>query len=149
MHGHGVLTLVTDTFDDINFAIVRPAWSSHPESRPNAAGASRHVLEIEDDKSMSVLFGTCNTNAVSPAPSSSLGGIGFDSDNAIGSADQAIGSGSVPVNIIYIAMGWVIFLSQLSIATEEQWFQTYSIKAEHGEEIVSAVVILEGIPSEG
>ena len=50
VEGHVVRSLVIHALDDVNFACLGPVWADHPESRPRAAYAAGHVVDVDDDK---------------------------------------------------------------------------------------------------
>lgn len=50
VQSHVVRLLLVDSLDDIDLPAVRPAGTHHPERRPGAANAGRHVVYVDDEK---------------------------------------------------------------------------------------------------
>lgn len=63
MEGKLVRFLVVGSFDDIDLAVVRPIGAYEPEGRPCAADATRHVVEVDDEKSRIVASFAGDTDA--------------------------------------------------------------------------------------
>ena len=58
MKSHLVLGLVVDAFDDVDFAVVGPVRTEHPEGRPGTADTAWHVEDVDDDETVvELLFG--------------------------------------------------------------------------------------------
>ncbi len=150
MHSHCVLRLVADAFDDIDFAVIGPAWARHPKGRPDTAGIARHVFEVEDHEAVGVLLAARDTDAVTAATSGSFGGVGLDCYDAVVDSDQTLGLGGILVNIVDVAMGWVIFLSRVLVLYSTALLgQTHCVKGEKVHEVVTRVIILNGVSSTG
>ena len=109
-----VLGLVADTLDDVDLAAVGPVGTRHPEGWPDPAGGAGHVLEIEDDEAVRVLFLACHADGVAPTAGTSFGGVRFDRDNAVVHTDEAGVLGRAAVDVVDVAMGWIIFLLRVS-----------------------------------
>jgi len=150
VHGHCILRLVADAFDDVDFAVVGPAGARHPKGRPNTAGVAGHVFEVEDHEAVGVLFGTCDTDAVTAATTGGFGGVGLDGYDAVVDSDQTLGLGGILVNILDVAMGWVIFLSRVLVLYSTVLLgQTHCVEGEKVHEVVTRVIILNGVSSTG
>ncbi|KAL9101083.1 MAG: hypothetical protein Q9163_003631, partial [Psora crenata] len=153
MHSHLILRLVVDPFYNVNLAIARPVGTSHPEGRPDPTSVARHVLQIEDDETVGVLVGAGDADAVTASASTDFGGIGLDGDDTTEGADQACALSGALVNVIDIAVSWVIFLhlqgQRCFMNKGPPGKNTDRIEAEHGEELVSAIVVLDGVPGKG
>ena len=71
------------------------------------------MLEIEHDKSVSVLFGAGEADAVSATTRCNVGGVGADGHDAILDTGQTILACSVPVHVIHVAVGRIILLENV------------------------------------
>ena len=73
VHSHLILGTLPNTLDNVNFAAVGPIGTCHPERRPNAAGTTGHVGEIQHHKTTSVArFG----GQADRIPATARGGVG-------------------------------------------------------------------------
>lgn len=72
---HCVGRLVVDAFDDVDLTVTRPIGSGHPESRPDTARRSRHMLEIEHNKSMCIFLVAREPDTIAAAAGGDVGGI--------------------------------------------------------------------------
>ena len=50
MQGHGVVCVVVDAFNDIDFSVVRPIGTKQPECRPDKILAEWSAAESKDAK---------------------------------------------------------------------------------------------------
>ena len=50
MEGHGIVVLLIDTLDDVDFAVFRPIGADEPEGWPHAADAAWHVGDVGDEE---------------------------------------------------------------------------------------------------
>ena len=62
-----VCTLEIHAFDDVNLTAVGPVGPYHPEGRPDSAGGTGHVCEIDGDKTVRVGLVGCKANGVAAA----------------------------------------------------------------------------------
>ena len=111
MHGHRVLGLIVDSLDDVDLPRVGPVGAGHPEGRPDAASGGRHVFEVEDDEAMGVLGFGGNADGVAAATGGwGGGGIRLDGDLIVGGGDEVRGLSGGLVDVVDVAVGWIIFL---------------------------------------
>ena len=50
VEGHGVVVLLVDTLDDVDFAVFGPIGADEPEGGPDAADAAGHVGDVGDEE---------------------------------------------------------------------------------------------------
>ena len=111
VHGHRVLGLVVDALDDVDLTGVGPVGAGHPEGGPDAASGAGHVFEVEDDEAVGVLGLGGDADGVAAAAGGwGGGGVGLDGDLVVGGGDEVRGLSGGLVDIIDVAVGWVIFL---------------------------------------
>ena len=103
--------LCVDTFDDIDFAAVRPVGTYCPESGPGPTDRSGHVVEIEDNEA-SCVIGLLARYAHGVAATAGGDGRSVDAHIylAILGACEAGGRGRALVDVVHIAVSWVIGL---------------------------------------
>ena len=63
--GHGVFSVIIDTFEDVDFPTIGPIRTVHPKGGPGAANTSGHVAEVKYDKAVIVLLVALDTNGIS------------------------------------------------------------------------------------
>lgn len=111
MHGHRVLSLIVDALDDVDLTGVGPVGAGHPEGGPDAASGGWHVFEVEDDKAVGVLGLGGDADGVAAATGGwGCGRIGLDGDLVVGGGDEVRRLGGGLVNVVDVAVGWIIFL---------------------------------------
>lgn len=125
MHSHGVLGLVVDAFDDVDFAVVGPGGPGRPEGGPDAAGTAGHVFEVEDYEAVRVLLCACYADAVATASAGDSRGVGADDYGAVEDIGEVFLLGGAGVDVVDVAVGGVVF----------------GVEGEPVEEIIAAVVI--------
>lgn len=133
VHSHRVLRLIIDALNDIDFAIVWPARTSHPESRPNPTGTARHMFEVEHNQTMRVLLGACHADAVAATARCYIRGVRLDSDNTVVNVDKSVTLGCCLVHVVDIAMSRIIFC----------------IKSHQIEKVAARVVISQAVLGDG
>lgn len=132
MQRHAIVARIVDTLQDINLPIRRPrAAAEHPERRPDAADAPRHVRDVGDEEAFVVGFlaGDADGGAAGggfggavDADVDGVGGLG-------GGADEFEGGGGGLRVVFYEAGGWV------GVGEE----------VEGGEEVAGGVGVEEGV----
>lgn len=110
MQGHLIGGILVDALNDINFAMARPVGAEHPERRPGAAGASRHVGQIQDHQALVVAVLAGQTDAVATVTAGNIVVVHADIDGATGGTDQAVRRGGRVIDIIHVTVGGVGFL---------------------------------------
>lgn len=117
VQGHLVSGLVVDAFDDINFTIGGPVGAKHPECRPGAAHATRHVGKIEDDKAVLVCFGAFEADTLPARLAGGVGVVHADVNSiAGGGVDQTVALGDIAIDIVHVAVGGIGVLDPISIS---------------------------------
>jgi hypothetical protein len=107
------------------------------------------MSQVKYHKAMGIILYTFNADT---APSSATGHIGMihtDIYLAIVRIDEAAALGLSLIDIVDVTARWIVFLT-ISLASQPCQCilgSANSFKVEHGEEILSAIVILEGIAS--
>ena len=150
VQGEGVLGLVADTLDDVDLAAVGPVGARHPEGGPDPAGGTGHVLEVEDDEAVRVLFLARHADGVAATAGTSFGGVRLDRDDAVVHTDEAGVLGRTAVDVVDVAVGWVIFLLLVSAGMDRvEVGRAYGVEGEHIKEVVATEVILDDIRSKG
>ena len=123
-----------DAFDDVNFTVVGPARTGHPECRPDTcqqsaliyAGwtiflttdAPRHVLQIKDHQSMGVLLPARETHSVSSTAGSNVRGVCSDSNDAIRDAGQIVTLSGASINEVDVSTSRIVLLNRRSVSIQ-------------------------------
>ena len=125
MQGHSITSFRVDALDDVDLAAVRPVRAKGPaivisfvgiklgrssQGRPATTLTTRHMLEIKNDKTMSVCLLARQSNTVSPSSPGNIGRVNANNIRAISLVNQSSSLSIVPIEIVHIAMSGIVTL---------------------------------------
>lgn len=106
MESRNSVVSVVDALNDIDFTIVWPVLAQCPESRPETAGAGRHMVEVGNPKTFVPSLGAFETDRRSSDTVWIVGILGVDvhiEDAVLNTGEATVQSGLV-VNVLNEAM---------------------------------------------
>lgn len=118
VQSHLVGGLVVNTLDDVNFAVVRPIGTDHPERRPGTANTAGHVVQIQDHQTMGIGIGAFQAHTRSARVAGSVYGIDANINGVVSSLDETTAFSSRSVNIVDIPIGGVRVREEIELVKE-------------------------------
>ena len=122
MQGHGVICVVVDAFNDIDFSVVRPIGTKQPERRPDkisaegaaakpkdarkdkpcTANSAWHVGDIKGEQTVGVGCIARDAHAVSAGPVGNMGAVDTHVDKVVIGVNIAVLGCCVLIDIVHI-----------------------------------------------
>ena len=95
----------------INILVISDVYGLDSQGRPTSTLTSRHMLEIQNDKAMSVRLFARQSDTVTSSTACNFGVINTNVCCSISLADQSLTFGLASIDIIDVSVRWIIALS--------------------------------------